>query len=188
MYKLTYSVTTNSRCLFQVLFVNEKMVVTSVDGKWNVFRKKQNKNYVLDFDNKKISPVDYSDLKNQIKSISKNIEIIKTSIKNSENFILGYPSKGYEYVSKGNFPHLNSQISIGTISNFDKTSYSAYFNFEKQNQLLDILLGENDLLMCNTTRLTFPQGNLTQQIELISIEEWSFTQEFLEIDNYKTVD
>jgi hypothetical protein len=44
-----------------VLFVNEKMVVTSVDGKWNVFRKKQNKNYVLDFDNKKISPVDYSD-------------------------------------------------------------------------------------------------------------------------------
>lgn len=187
MYKLTYNVTTNNKSLVQVLFINDKMVVTSVDNKWNVFLEKQNKNYAIDFDSKKISSIDYSDLKNQIKSISKNIEIVKTSIKNSEPFILGYPSKGYEYVSKGNFPHLNSQISIGTIFNFNKTSYSTYFNFEKQNQILDILLEENDLLMCNKTCLTFPQGSMNQQLELISIEEWSFTQEFLDLENYTEV-
>jgi hypothetical protein len=69
----------------------------------------------------------------------------------------------------------------------NKTSYSAYFNFEKQNQILDILLEENVLLTCNKTCLTFPQGSLIQELELISIEEWSFTQEFLEIANYTEV-
>lgn len=74
------------------------------------------------------------------------------------------------------------------VSKTKAKTFSAYFNFEKQNQILDILLQENDLLMCNITHLTFPQGNLTQHLELISIEEWCFTQEFLEIDNYTRVD
>lgn len=184
MFKLTYNITINQQCLKQILFINEKMVIISLNNKWSVFHKEMDSSYYLNMDNKSLSVIDYSKFKFQMESISKEFGAIEMCEKKSEEILLGYPSKKYHYKNAQIVPNLNSEIKVVAIPQFDKTAYISYINFEKKNQLIEIPLESNELIAYNITDLIFLQGKQTQKTELILIEEWSFSNDFLEISNY----
>ena len=169
MYKLTYNITINNQSLEQILFINERMVIISLNNKWSVFLEEKDKSYYINMDNKSLSLIDYSKFKLQMESISKEFGAIEISKKDTEEILLGYPSKKYQYKNVQIVPSLNSEIKVATIPKFDKTSYLAYINFEKQNQLIDIPLKTNELIVYNITELVFLQGKQTQKTELFSI-------------------
>lgn len=184
MYKLTYNITVNSKSLTQKLFINERMVIVSLNEKLSVFIKENNKNYSLDMNNKKKSLIDYSSFKAQIESISKEFGEIEIKKKEIGDIMFGYPSKEYQFTNVKSAPSLSSVIKVVSISNFDKTSYFNYINFEKQNQLINIPLQTDEVIVSNVTELVFLQGIQNQKFELVSIEEWSFPNEYLEICNF----
>ncbi len=187
MYKLTYNITINKQFLEQILFINERMLIISLNNKWSVFLKERNKSYFIDMDNKSLSLIDYSKFKLQMESFSKEFGTIEIRKKDSEEILHGYPIKKYQFTNVQTVPSLNSEIKFVTVPKFDKTSYLAYINFEKQSQLIDIPLKINDLIVSNVTELVFLQGKQTQKTELIIIEKYDFSKEFLEISNYTLI-
>lgn len=184
MYKLTYNLTVNNLSFVQILFVDTNSVIMQLNDKWSIFLKMKNKNYFIDKDNQKLSLIDNSKFKNQIESISKEFGIIEISESETKEIILGYPSKKYQCRNSQITPCFKSDIKVITIPEFYDTSYLSYIEFEKQNQLIDIPLQSNELIVFNKTELFFPKGIQNQKIELISIEDFSFSKDFLEISNY----
>ena len=47
MYKLTYNITINNQSLEQILFINERMVIISLNNKWSVFLEEKDKSYYI---------------------------------------------------------------------------------------------------------------------------------------------
>ena len=66
MYKLTYNITINNQSLEQILFINERMVIISLNNKWSVFLEEKDKSYYINMDNKSLSLIDYSKFKLQM--------------------------------------------------------------------------------------------------------------------------
>lgn len=185
MYKLKYNITLNNKSLSQILFINEEMIILFVNDKWNVFIKEKNQMYHLNMDAQNLSPINYSAFKSQLEHTLLELGNIEISEKLSTEIILGYSSKKYCCTNSKIVPHFKSEIKVLQLPGLENTIYSAYISFENQNQLIQIPIENNELLAYNMTELTFLAGNHNQRLEIVSIEEYIFPKDLLNIREFE---
>lgn len=183
--RINIKITANNKQLTQTLLIAKNEVLIEINEQKLIFFKELNEYFKIDEPNKTLVNVDNVSIQKQLESIKQMLGKIEPKIKNETQSYKDYKSRELEFNSSQNGFSINSQIKTIELNGIAETAFPAFQEFEKQTQLIDIPLEQNEIVAYNKTEIITAQGVQIQELELISVEEQDCTEEINTILSYQ---
>jgi hypothetical protein len=166
MIKLLFKQNINNTILDVNYKTNGNFLLIEVKDNLILYSRESNQCYKVNSSFNTLNIIDYSKTIQQIKNFKEKVGSIL--IEKTET-----PKDGQSkriFTNTTNEINVKGEFETTIIENLKNTAYNSFYNFDKQNQLIDIPLKDNEIISRIYTEITLPNGKQIQEQNLISFE------------------
>jgi hypothetical protein len=184
MYKIISKITINNKEVAQEIYATNSEVLAKINNKQILYFKELNSSFVINEVDKKLKPVDYAPVYQQIEKTRDLFKPENISIESESTEFKGYVGKLYKVNMPSDIITVFSEIITIRVEGINNTAYPNFQKSEGKAQLVTIPLEENELVAYNKSIISMPNGIQSQEMELVSIEETDCAEQVNELLSY----